>query len=73
MKTPIRFLFTLLSVSLFGAAQGQTENPNGQSLIPAKTRWVAKIDNAESDMARGRFELYDISSGSPKLLNKDFR
>jgi Cellulase (glycosyl hydrolase family 5) len=72
MKTPIRFLFTLLCVSLFGAAQGQTENPNGQSLIPAKTRWVAKIDNPESDMARGRFELYDISSGSPVLLNGDF-
>ena len=73
MKTPIRFLlFTLLCVSLFGAAQGQTEYPIGQSLIPAKTRWVAKIDNPDSDMARGRFELYDISSGSPVLLNKDF-
>jgi hypothetical protein len=73
MKTPIRFLlFTLLCVSLFGAAQGQTEYPIGQSLIPAKTKWVAKIDNPDSDMARGRFELYDISSGSPKLLNKDF-
>jgi hypothetical protein len=72
MKTPIRFLFTLLCVSLFGAAQGQTENPNGQSLIPAKTRWVAKIDNPDSDMARGRFELFDISSGSPVLLNRDF-
>jgi hypothetical protein len=72
MKTPIRFLFTLLCVSLFGAAQGETRNPNGQSLIPAKTRWVAKIDNPASDMARGRFELYDISSGSPVLLNNDF-
>ena len=73
MKTPIRFLlFTLLCVSLFGAAQGQTEYPIGQSLIPSKTRWVAKIDNPDSDMARGRFELYDISSGSPVLLNKDF-
>ena len=72
MKTPIRFLFTLLCVSLFGAAQGQTENPNGQSLIPAKTRWVAKVDNPDSDMARGRFELFDISSGSPVLLNRDF-
>jgi len=73
MKTPIRFLlFTLLCVSLFGAAQGQTEYLIGQSKIPAKTKWVAKIDNPDSDMARGRFELYDISSGSPKLLNKDF-
>jgi hypothetical protein len=72
MKTPIRFLFTVLCVSLFGAAQGQTENPNGQSLIPAKTRWVAKIDNPDSDMARGRLELYDISSGSRVLLNRDF-
>jgi hypothetical protein len=72
MKTPIRFLFTLLCVSLFGTAQGQTGNPDGQSSIPAKTKWVAKVDNPESDMARGRFELYDISSGSPVLLNSDF-
>src|SRR6266850_1900599 len=71
MKTPIGFLFTLLCVSLFGTAQGQTD-PNGQSLIPAKTRWVAKVDDPESDMARGRFELYDVSSGSPVLLNDDF-
>lgn len=72
MKTRIRFLFTLLCVSLVGGAQGQNGNPTGQTSIPAKTRWVAKVDNPESEMARGRFELYDISSGSPVLLNSDF-
>ena len=74
MKTPIRFLFALLCVSLFGTAQGQTKNPNRQSSIPyTKTRWVAKVDNPNDVMARGRFELWDVSRGEPGvLINSDF-